>query len=294
MIALILGLALATEPAEPVDPFQEPLRLMNDLARSGYPHGGTLLAVVALEQHPDHPRSPFVRLEISRFQRTNGLLSEEEHTLARGLEAHPVRWRPWFELALLDARLQRRDFVALSEAHVERAEWPTEISDAAHFYGAWGRLATGDEDGARVLLSKVRGGLQPAATEFSTALEAVPTRQRRPAIAGLLSVLPGAGHLYAGDPVGAAANALVTGGLGAGAVYFTTQDEPVLAVVLGVVGAASMATGVGDAMRASRQFNRARRDERFVGFTDRWWLQSELTDDPDVPIHVLLAPPREP
>lgn len=292
--ALLCAWALATEPPEPADPFEPALDLMRSVSDSGYPRGGTLLAVVALEEHPDHPRAPLVRLEVSRHQRVHGLLFEEEQTLARGLEIHPSRWKPWFELALLDARLQRQDFGAVAASHEDRAEWPPQIADAAHYYGAWGRAGTGDEEGARVLLAKVRGDLQPAAQDFAAALVAVPPKRRNPAVAGALSVIPGAGHVYVADPAGAAANVLVTGGLATTGVYFYTQDEPVLATVFGILGTASLFAGVGDAMRQAQAYNRAHRIERFEALANRWWIRGRVTDDATEPLRVDLSPPVDP
>ena len=131
ILSLLCALGLATEPPvrvelpdlpELADPFDPALDLMRSVTESGYPRGGTLLAIVALEKHLDHPRAPLVRLEISRYQRVHGLLFEEEQTLDRGLELHPSRYKPWFELALLDARLQRQDYGAVAAAHQDRAE----------------------------------------------------------------------------------------------------------------------------------------------------------------------------
>lgn len=61
-----------------------------------------------------------------------------------------------------------------------------------------------------------------------------------------------------------------------------------------MVAGASLFTGAGDAMRAARQYNRTQRDQRFTGLTERWWLQSQLADDPNAPLTVIVAPPEDP
>jgi hypothetical protein len=295
VIVGLFGLCLASEPEvvpptpPPVDPFEEPLRLAAGVIASGYPRGGTLLAIEAIERHPDHPRAPVVRLQLSRIQRDLGLYSEEVATLGRGISQHSARWQPWFRLARMDAQLQSHDFAPLMATIDGPSEWPIEVRDAAHFYGAWGHLGVGDEAGAKVLLAKVRGPLEGPAGELAMALDRVPLRRRSPVAATLLNLIPGAGHAYAGDGGGAVADVLVSGGLGGATAFFASREQPVITGVFGVLTGLSVVGGMADAGQKASSYNRAQYDARFASIVDYWWLSTDLTPHNEAPLRVHLT-----
>ena len=273
-----------TADAPVVDPLQDSLDSLTVLAEQGFAREGTARVLRALEQHADHPDAPQARLTLSRFQRDLGQLYEEDLILAYGLKSE--RWAPWFELAQIDAALQREDFLALADAVDHRTEFPSQSADALHFYGAWGRAGIGDERGAQKLLAKVRGPLQPQAQAFSESMAELPLRHRKPGLAGLLSAIPGLGQLYVGKVGAGLSDAVVIGGLGVATGHFAIQEQPVWSAVFGVLAGATWVGGIEGASSGANAFNETQRTLRYAILKDAYWLQADLTDERDRPLHV--------
>ncbi len=280
----------SVEPIAVAQPDSDPQILLDAmqnlsvLTEQGFAREGTARVLVALQQFPDHTDAPKIRLALSRAQRDLGLLREEDLILEHGLGVEG--WAPWFELAQLDAALQREDFHSLAEAVSNRSEFPVESADAFHFYGAWGRAGVGDERGAKTLLAKVRGPLQPQAQAFSASLDSLTLLRRRRGLAGVLSVVPGAGQLYVGEPGTALTDVVVVGGLGAATGYFVVHEQPVWGAVFGVLAGAGWAAGIEGAIKGAARFNLEQRNLRYEKLRESYWLQADLTDERDHPLNV--------
>ena len=301
----MLGLALAQDPIEePLpaparpaedpqpaasDPFSDVLRLADGVAASGYPRDATSLVVQQLERHPDHPDAPGVRLRLARVQRGFGLVDEEIATLGRGTELHAGGWNPWFRLATIDAQLQAQNFRGVADAVASEKEWDPEVTDAVHYLGAWGRIGLGDEDGARVLLAKVRGPLQADAESFENLLRIAPPRQRRPGTAGALSVVPGLGQAYAGNALGGLGSLVLTGGSAGAAAYFHQQEQPVLTGLFGTFAGLFWISGMFDAGGAAHRFNEREASVRFELLRMEYWPETALTDEEQAPLSVTVG-----
>lgn len=84
------------------------------------------------------------------------------------------------------------------------------------------------------------------------ASDSIAVRRRSPIVAGVLGVLPGLGHIYAGEP----GRGLAVGGiwLGTGLVMFGGGDRTVRGVAA-VVNLATYVFGIADAALAAQRFN---------------------------------------
>ena len=86
----------------------------------------------------------------------------------------------------------------------------------------------------------------------SVAADSEPARRRSPLVAGFLGVLPGVGHMYAGET----GRGLAVGGvwLGSGLVMFGGADRAVTSVAA-VVNIATYVFSIADAALAAERFN---------------------------------------
>lgn len=287
---LLAGLVWSNEPPDPgrdeaveiatapVDVEDDPEWVLRVLSENGYGSQGAALALLAVERHPDDPAAPRLRLNVSRVQRELGLRVQEVRTLERGRVVHPD-WEPWFELALMDAHYAQENFAVLAAFHEDRREWDAGVRDAAHCYGAWGRLAVGNERGAQSLLAKVRGDLQEPAVQLGTVINEFRVPQRSPGLASALSVVPGMGHAYAGDASGAVGNLLLVGGLGGGAAALFLNDEYTWGAVLATLGGLAWLNGIFEASSVTLERNRMRRMARFSMLRERFGPASTLEED---------------
>jgi hypothetical protein len=95
------------------------------------------------------------------------------------------------------------------------------------------------------------GSLNP---ELAGLLQQQPPR-RFPWLAGLLSVVPGGGHLYAGRPADGARSLLINGALGGLTVLSLVLGTGWLAALFGVVTLAAYAANVYGGVNAALQYN---------------------------------------
>jgi len=296
LIALVLSVALAQEVPTDVglDPFEKPWQMLQELEASGYPDIASAEVLRALADHADDPRAPHTRLRLSRFQRKHGHLLAEQYALASGVDQDPA-WKPWFQLALLDTYMQRSDFDGLAKQALAIGEADPKIGDAVAFYAAWGHAGTGQPADAIAALSRVSGPLGPQAGLFSADLDRWDeVRQRSAAGAVGLSVIPGAGHVYAGRPGTGLVYAAVVGGLGAGTVLLLQEDRDWAGGLLAVMTLSMWSSTAADAGVSARAFNQAQRLARLEHYRNEHWIRAELDLDGPAPLDVRIGLPEGP
>lgn len=154
---------------------------------------------------PEGPEADAARISIGRAYLRGGQVD------AAAAQFREMIWRPAFSLrseAELQLAYARYAGARYLEAEAALTGWastwtasaPEEVRNRATYVLAWTRLARGDSLRAAAGFDSVPDF--PGRTSLSAAARAeedLPSRS--PWIAGLLSVLPGAGHLYVGQPL---------------------------------------------------------------------------------------------
>lgn len=129
----------------------------------------------------------------------------------------------------------------------------------AHYVEGWALLKAHRDPEAAEAFAKARGAdaLGQGADRLAAAvpeLESIP--HRSPALAGVLGVVPGLGHLYLGQP-GIAASALVWNGLFGWALYDALRERQwSLAAVLGLFEAMWYGGSILGAIGGAERYNR--------------------------------------
>jgi len=120
-----------------------------------------------------------------------------------------------------------------------------------------------------------------------------PRRVRRRGTASLLSVVPGLGHTYAGDPLAGLGSLVLTGGSTATAVFFSGREQPVLTGVFAGFAGLFWLSGIFEAGAAASRFNHREQERRLALAQVRFWPEAALTEDDDEPLDVSVRPPGE-
>ncbi len=137
------------------------------------------------------------------------------------------------------------------------------VIDEANYRIGWIHLEAADWDRARQAFDRIRPESREAyrLRQLSEELERVPDlAEKNPAVAGLLALIPGAGHVYCGRYRDALIAFTVNAALIAAAVESFDNDLPVLGGVISAVGlgfySGSIYSAVGSAHKHNRSLQR--------------------------------------
>jgi tetratricopeptide (TPR) repeat protein len=276
----LLALALAATP----DAEQQ-----LGFARSLYGEGDYYRAIGEYKRflylYPDSPLSDEARLAIGRaYLHGEQPDASEAHFLSLA-ELSPE----WRARALLEIGWSRYSsgrsqaaILALQSFLRESAGQATTDVDRAHYLLGWALLTEGDGKAAMQAFASVtslngKGPLTEAARNWSS------LPRKSPVIAALLSVVPGAGHVYIGEPVVGLA-ALGWNGLFSFALYEAIRRDQVgIAVLLGALEMIWYTGTIFGAVSGAQKYNRDVRLQALDGLRARFHDRPESWPPNTVP-----------
>jgi len=152
---------------------------------------------------------------------------------------------------------------------------PPASASRARYLLAWTELELGRDTEAAAQFAKLQFAEQPRLLEAVRGFKALP--QKSPLLAGVLSIIPGAGHLYIEQPL-IGLTALLWNGLFAYALYEAISQRQVgIAITLGLFETMWYSGAIFGAVNGAMKFNRdARRNamedlrERFDDRPESW------------------------
>jgi TM2 domain-containing membrane protein YozV len=208
---------------------------------------------------PERPEASAVRFRIGLAYLRGGQPRAAEDAFAEFSEALPQPLRAEAELQRAYARYLAEDWSAAGGAldtwmvlFAPDAPGP-DRARAAYLMG-WVALERGNPKAARAAWEAEAFPGQARLVASAKAIEELPYRS--PLLAGLLSIVPGAGHLYIGQP-GIAAAALAWNGLFAFGLYSSIHARQAgVAAVLGLFEALWYAGTIFGAIDGAQKFNR--------------------------------------
>jgi TolA-binding protein len=184
-------------------------------------------------------------------------LTGEDPLDAIAVEAHFMIAESYLRLnAPTQAVLQLHNLIATSN--------DSEVRDRAHFRMAWIQIEQTDWQGARRTLARI-GPHSPYPVErlLSDLDRSDGIPKKSPALAGTLSILPGAGQLYTGRYQDALTTFLLNGGLAWAAVEAFDNGQTALGSLIAFVGFGFYAGNIYGAVSSAHKYNQTQQ-ERFA------------------------------
>lgn len=171
------------------------------------------------------------------------------------------------------ALLQLHNLVALSDSD--------DVRDRAYFRMGWIHIEQMDWPAARRSFDHVRPGSRLPVPQLAKALAQTDTiPQKSPALAGTLSIVPGAGQLYCARYQDALAAFLVNVGLIWAAVDAFEKDQYALGGLLSFVGAGFYTGNIYSAVSSAHKYN-LRQKQNFIDHLNQTLNFSLNTGPPD-------------
>jgi tetratricopeptide (TPR) repeat protein len=264
-LAFLLAGPLVAWPAGPSDPERDRLlRFADSLVQSGEQYRAITEYLRFASYFPDDPRTSEMPLRIALAYLYGGRPDAALGSLAPALgseraevrsEAQYLQGRAYYEAGALDLALQSfgtsgrgplgalaRRGRLLSLLRLGRREQAVELLRQEGTAGL-------DAASAESLAERLRASPKPA--------------HRSPGLAGVLSILPGAGQLYSGRPRDALVAFLVNGLFVLGAVQSFRADNQAAGIFLSTMEAGWYAGNITSAVSSARRFN-ALANERYL------------------------------
>ncbi|MET0405959.1 MAG: tetratricopeptide repeat protein [Cystobacter sp.] len=226
--------------------------------------------------YPESPAADEARLAIARaYSRGGQTEAAVEHL--RALASLSPEWQARAGLEIGWAlRAGGEDMAAARQLRVFlRQDSPRspDTLDRANYLLGWSLLHQGDGEGAARAFAAVTSPGQSTLRDAALGWKALPSKS--PALAGVLSVVPGAGHVYIGEPVMGLA-AFAWNGLFGFALYESIRREQVgVAVLLGVLESLWYSGTIFGAVSGAQKYNRDVRRQALERLT------SEHEDHPE-------------
>ncbi len=221
---------------------------------------------------PDSPAAEEARLSIGRAYVYGGQAEAAEDYFLSLAKLSPA-WTSRVQLEIGWARYVdgRPEAAALALQAFLRAQGAGRGDDVdrARYLLGWALLSAGEAEAAAQSFATVspfagQGPLTEAARNWG----ALP--RKSPVLAGVLSVIPGAGHLYIGEPV-TALGALAWNGLFSLALYESIRREQVgIAVLLGALELLWYSGTIFGAVSGAQKYNRDVRLREFDALRTRY------------------------
>ncbi|WP_224364573.1 tetratricopeptide repeat protein [Hyalangium versicolor] len=235
--------------------------------------------------YPDSPAADEARLGIGRAYVLGGQADFAEEYL-HSLEALSPEWRTRARLEIGWARYTgghpERAILSLRAFLREQGSQQGADVDRARYLLGWALLSEGDgEQAAQAFASITPFPAQGRLTEAARSWGALP--RKSPALAGVLSIIPGAGHVYIGEPVVGLA-ALAWNGLFSYALYESIRGGQVgFTVLLGALELLWYSGTIFGAVNGAQKYNRDARQEALDGLKARYDDHPEAWPPPSVP-----------
>jgi tetratricopeptide (TPR) repeat protein len=222
--------------------------------------------------YPDSPVADEARLGIGRAY-VHGGQSEAAEDYFHSLELLSPEWRTRALLEIGWARYtggqpETAIFSLNAFLREQGARQGAEVDRARYLLG-WALLTTGDGEQATAAFASVTPFPQQGPlTEAARSWGALP--RKSPVLAGVLSVVPGAGHVYIGQPVVGLA-ALAWNGLFSYALYESIRSgQTGVAVLLGALELLWYSGTIFGAVSGAQKYNRDVRREALEALRDRY------------------------
>jgi TM2 domain-containing membrane protein YozV len=222
--------------------------------------------------YPDSPAAEEARLGIGRAYVHGGQdTAAEEYFLSLTEQSPEWRMRARLEIGWARYVGGRSEAAALSlRAFLrEQGAQPGADVDRARYLLGWALLSQGNGAQAAEAFASVtpfpeQGRLTESARQWGT------LPRKSPVVAGLLSVVPGAGHLYIGEPV-VALGALAWNGLFSFALYESIRRDQIgVAVLLGALELLWYSGTIFGAISGAQKYNRDVRQEALDALRARY------------------------
>jgi hypothetical protein len=182
-----------------------------------------------------------------------------------------IAWSAFLLLSDSRRRLGDAGGAAIALHNLVAVAEEAEIRDAAFYRLGWLHLEAAEWPKAREYLARIgpAGAGRYRVEALERALQQTGQIPRKdPATAGVLAILPGAGHLYCGRPRDALIAALLNAGVILSAVEAFDHDLVALGSLLSVVGATVYVGNIYSAVNSAHKYNRWQ-TRRFVENLER-------------------------
>jgi tetratricopeptide (TPR) repeat protein len=236
-----------------------------DFARKLYDQGQYYQAANEYQRFiflfPNDPKVPAAELQVGRCYLYTGKSDKAYNQLIRVFKERAAE--PAGRQALIEAVM----ILEKQERYSEAIYWllrfvehypEDETIDAIYYRLAWLYINRGEYEVALATLARIPPGssLYTEAMSLAQSLEQRPDMAiRSPKLAGALSIVPGAGHLYVGRPGQAAASFVLNALFIGGAIVAFENDSPVLGSILVFFELGWYQGGIRSAMAAAREVN---------------------------------------
>ncbi len=262
--ACVFG-AAATEAVKP-----GPLVIDADeqfaIATQAFERGENFRAVVEYERFvfyfPKEARVPGAMLQVGLAHHRGGSYREAIGAYYALIDRHggtPEAWQAFFRIGECHVALGEHGQALAILAGLATVAPDRVIADEAHLRGGLIHAAQGEWDKARAAfenISPARRGTDRLEAIAADLNRAATLPRKDPALAGWLSIVPGAGFLYCERYRDAAVAFLLNIGLMAASYEAFSHGSPALGSVVGFVGAGFYAGNIYGAVSSAHKFNR--------------------------------------
>lgn len=184
----------------------------------------------------------------------------------------------WFMVSECYARLNRCNVAVIQMENLMALTTDPSITDLAHIRIAWIYIQSASWHNARLQLKSVRAatidryGLGELVRRLEAAEENPDTviPRKKPYVAGLLSLIPGAGYVYCERYRDALISFIVNGGLILAACQAFDGDNPALGVMLSAVETGFYTGNIYGSVTAAHKYNRARQSDFIKSLKQRY------------------------
>lgn len=242
---------------------------------------------------PEDPRTVQAQFLIGMAYFHHGSYTDAVAAFERVISEKGFEW-PALQAHLMAAESRRRQGAfgqaVITLQNVIAMSDDTDTLDEAYYRLGWIYVETGSWLSAQAAFAKIQNKQHYRVDEMTGALnqaESIPSKD--PALAGLLSIVPGAGQLYCGRHRDARVAFLVNAGLILSAYEAFDNDLNVLGGVLSFVGFGFYSGNIYSAVNSARKYNRRQKENFIHQLKNRWELRISRNDawDPNKPNIVL-------
>ena len=242
-----------------------------DLADMHYRHGDYQSAITEYKRFiyffPDHPKVATAQFQIgmSQFQAQeyhNAIASFQ--TFINTYASHRLSARAYFKLSESHLALKDHGNALLTLHNLTQITRDTSIQDQAHYRTGWIHIERASWAKALKAFDKIRPAnrviynLPTLQTEIET-IQNMP--QKSPQTAGMLAILPGAGHVYTKRYQDALISFTVNSALIVGAYASFNSGNEILGGVLTLIGLGFYSGNIYSAISSAHKYNRRQTEQ---------------------------------
>jgi tetratricopeptide (TPR) repeat protein len=207
------------------------------------------------------------QVELARYRIGLAYLRGERYEEAIEAFGHLIERHPgsghamesYLRISEAYVHLKRYDEAIVNLEDLVRIAPDQNIKDEAHYQCGWSYLEKGLREDAETCFNKISPGnrekyrLQQLLQELDKEQK---LRRKNPATAGVLGIVPGAGHLYCERPRDALASFLINGALIFAAYEAFDHDQDVLGGIITLVELGFYSGNIYSAVSSAHKFNR--------------------------------------